>query len=122
MSKQKHTPGPWHIEPPFLFSILKELPDGKKYRVGEVDPWLGPRSERHDKSLAAANARLIAEAPTLLKIAKQALYVNDLCAAEPDQYGSENNWVEWCHMVREARRELIAIATSSITAIEGENS
>lgn len=90
-----HTPGPWHFAPE---NVGKMIDDGYGILFGEADSWGWEKnlyvsvgcSIRAERELGAgvpeANARLIAAAPDLLAVAKEAkdLLINEL-VKEPDR-------------------------------------
>lgn len=71
MSKAKHTPGPWAVDPRRPQRVVEMLPEGRGpwrtiANVGET--WTGPNTDE-----AEANAALIAAAPEMLELLKEIL-------------------------------------------------
>ena len=67
MSETKHTPAPWFAEDPMDgWHVRADDPNraGKRFHICDIGP---SHRSRADEIQAMANARLIAEAPVLLK-------------------------------------------------------
>lgn len=75
MSEQKHTPGPWHVTLEDCFDLhLIGITAGDDVYPCHVESWCAMDSEGREQ--AAANARLIASAPELHRVASLILENN----------------------------------------------
>ncbi len=113
MSDAKHTPGPWAAEdsnprnPGHRWSITAPTP--KPDRRFTVAVTICHSNEPEEIAATAADVRLIALAPELLKFAEQCVLFLDCC--KPGEFGVKICQHAECEQVREARH-LIARATT----------
>jgi hypothetical protein len=72
MSENKHTPGPWKIEPPEnnnLYWRIRGSQLGTRFKIANV---LYAAETPHERNQSEANARLIASVPDMLEALEEA--------------------------------------------------